>query len=82
MALETTILELITLSLPKKRKKIKLNTPLFTSDDGFDSFGLMEFVLRLEEAFGLTIPDEDLDPDIFFSVETIINYLCRRLVTG
>jgi acyl carrier protein len=77
--LQSTILELVTLTLHKKQNEIQLTTPLFASDDGFDSFGLMEFILRLEEAFNLSIPDEHLDPDIFYSVETIKGYLRQRL---
>jgi len=77
--LQKTLLELVALTLPKKHAELKLTTPLFDSDDAFDSFGLMEFVLRLEDAFSLSIPDNDLDPDIFFSLETIMNYLRQRL---
>ena len=77
--LQNTVLELVTLTLHKKQNEIQLTTPLFASDDGFDSFGLMELILRLEEAFELSIPDEHLDPDTFFSVETIKGYLRRRL---
>ena len=77
--LQKTLLELVTLTLPKRQNEINLTTPLFGSDDAFDSFGLMEFVLRLEDTFSLTIPDNHLDPDIFFSIQTIINYLHQRL---
>ena len=79
--LQNTLLELVALTLSKKQNEIKPTTPLFDSDDAFDSFGLMEFVLRLEDAFSLTIPDNHLDPDIFFSIETITNYLRQRLAS-
>ena len=79
--LQNTLLELVALTLSKKQNEIKYTTPLFDSDDAFDSFSLMEFVLRLEDAFSLTIPDNHLDPDIFFSIETIMNYLRQRLAS-
>jgi acyl carrier protein len=33
----------------------------FIEDLGADSIGLMELVMKLEEEFGLKIPDEDID---------------------
>lgn len=77
--LEDTILQLAAVTLGIKLGKINPEAPLFSSQQGFDSFGLTEFVLRLEDTFGLNIPDEDLDPDIFYSVKTIASYLRIRL---
>jgi acyl carrier protein len=39
----------------------------------------MEFVLELEKTFNLSIPDEELDPDIFNSAESVAVYLQARL---
>jgi acyl carrier protein len=77
--LEETVLQLVAVTLDKKPGQIKPDAPLFSSQEGFNSFALMEFVLRLEDTFGLSIPDEDLDPDIFYSVQTIASYLRVRL---
>jgi len=33
----------------------------FVEDLGADSIGLMELVMKLEEEFGLKIPDEDIE---------------------
>ena len=74
-----TVINLATVTFDKKRAKIRPNTHLLSSQAGFDSVGLLEFVLRLEDTFGLSIPDEDLDPDIFYSPETIAAYLHTRL---
>jgi acyl carrier protein len=54
------------------------DAPLVSSRDEFDSFALLELVLRLEEAFGIRIPDEDLDLDNFRSVATLADYVRRR----
>jgi len=78
-ALEDTVAHLATSALGKKSGPIGLDDPLLSGEAGFDSISLMEFVLRLEDTFGISIPDEDLDPDIFYSVKTIASYLRARL---
>ena len=58
------------------------DTPLFSSPERFDSFALLELVIRLESAFDLSIPDEDLDPEAFSSPRSIASYLLTRLQAG
>lgn len=77
--LENTIIQLVASTLGHKPRQFKSTTPLLSSQIDFDSFALMELILRLEDTFGLTIPDEDLDPDIFYSIETITAYVRVRL---
>ncbi|MCS7026466.1 MAG: phosphopantetheine-binding protein [Bryobacteraceae bacterium] len=43
-----------------------------------DSFALPEMVSALEQAFGITIPDSDLNPRKFDSIERIEQYLESR----
>ena len=74
-----TVIDLIAITLGEKRTKIKSDTPLFSAQDGFDSIALLEFILRLEDTFKISLPDEDLGPDIFYSPETIVFYLRTRL---
>ena len=76
---EDTISRLVASTLGKKPGSVKPDDPLFSSQAGFDSFSLMELVLRLEDTFELSIPDDDLDPDNFHSVRTIAAYLSVRL---
>ncbi len=78
-ALEDTVACLATLALGKKPDHIGLDDPLLSGQAGFDSISLMEFIIRLEDAFGISISDADLDPDIFYSVKTITSYLRARL---
>lgn len=66
-------------TLGRKINTFKKNEPLFSTRLGFSSFSLMEFVLELEKNFSLSIPDEDLDPDIFHSIESIVVYLRAKL---
>ena len=74
-----TVIHLIALTLGSNGSKIKPDTPLFSNHGVFDSVGLLEFVLRLEDTFSISIPDEHLDPDIFHSPQTIVFYLRSRL---
>jgi acyl carrier protein len=76
---EDTVARLVASTLGKKPGSVRLDDPLFSSQSGFDSFSLMELVLLLEDTFELSIPDEDLDPDIFYSARTITAYLSIRL---
>lgn len=76
--LESAVIRLIAESLDKEPGSISPEAPLFSTQEGFNSFALMEFLLRLEDAMGLSIPDEDLDPDVFYSVRTIVAYLRTR----
>jgi len=78
-ALEDTVACLATSALGKKPGHVGLDDPLLSGQAGFDSISLMEFVLRIEDAFSISIPDADLDPDIFYSVKTIASYLRARL---
>jgi acyl carrier protein len=77
--LDDIIAHLVASTQGKKPGSIKPEDPLLSSQAGFDSFSLMELVLRLEDSFGLSIPDEDLDPDVFHSVKTIASYMHMRL---
>jgi acyl carrier protein len=76
------VMDLVALTVDDKRARIEPDTPLFSRVERFDSFALMELVLRLERTFGLSIPDEDLDRDAFSSPLTIVTYLCGRLQPG
>ena len=76
---EDTVSRLVASTLGKKPGSVKPDDPLFSSQAGFDSFSLMELVLLIEDTFELSIPDQDLAPDIFHSVRTITSYLSVRL---
>jgi acyl carrier protein len=48
-------------------------------DSGYlDSFALPDMVAELEQQFGVKIPDADLNPRKFESVDRIENYLASR----
>jgi acyl carrier protein len=70
------ILELIS-STAKKPVNIEPGESLFESGV-LDSFALPDLVAALEQEFGLSIPDSDLNPRKFDSVERIEEYLDSR----
>jgi acyl carrier protein len=74
-----TVINLVARTINDQRVRIEPDTILFSSLP-FDSYALLEFVLRLETTFGLSIPDEDLDRDTFKSPHSIVMYLSGRLV--
>ena len=43
-----------------------------------DSFGVMELVARLEEVFQIAVPDEDMVPRKFETLEKIAAYIENR----
>lgn len=47
-----------------------------------DSFGTIELVARLEEAFGIAVPDEDMVPRTFETLERIAAYVEKRRPCG
>jgi acyl carrier protein len=73
------VIELASLSLGRDLAASAMDELLYGTETGFDSIALMEFILRLEEEFNISIPDEDLDPDVFASIGTIVTYVLRRL---
>ncbi|HID61156.1 MAG TPA: hypothetical protein EYP49_00190 [Anaerolineae bacterium] len=73
------VIELASISLGRGSDTPGVDEPLYGTEAGFDSFSLLEFILRLEDEFGIAIPDEDLDPDIFRSINTVAAYVLRRI---
>lgn len=40
-----------------------------------DSFGVVGFISFLEEMYGITVADDDVDPDNFRTVERIVEFV-------
>lgn len=49
----------------------------FVDDLGADSLDIVDMVMRLEEEFGISIPDEDLDK--IRTVKDAIEYIKRKM---
>jgi acyl carrier protein len=81
-AVQEKVIALASFSLGRDLGASAMDELLYGTDTGFDSIALMEFILRLEDEFGISIPDEDLDPVVFGSISTIVAYVLRRLDGG
>ena len=59
-------------------------TPESFSDDGdlleagLDSMGIMRLTMFIEEAFGVTLPDEEIEPDNVRSFNALANWIQRH----
>ncbi len=45
---------------------------------GLDSMGIMRLVLFIEEKFGITLPDEEIEPDNIQSISRISQWIERN----
>ena len=71
MTIEKQIVEIISSSSYMEPEQIKLEDTL--RDLGFDSFKTVELVVSLEDYFGITFEDSDLDISKLLSVDDAIN---------
>jgi acyl carrier protein len=44
-----------------------------------DSIGILQLVTFLQDTFGITVKDEELLPENLDSVNSVTEYLCRKL---
>ena len=77
--IETTLLNYIRDNYLPRHAEAKLGNEESLFDCGIlDSAGLISFIVYLEKKFGLTIPDEDLLPENFASLESISSYIVKK----
>jgi acyl carrier protein len=48
------------------------------ADDVIDSLGIVELISFLERSYSVKVDDEDLDPENFRSVDTIVAFVARK----
>lgn len=68
--------EIIKVQDPAKALLISEKTS-FKDDLGVDSIELMEFVINVEDAFSISIPDEDVET--LMTIGDLIDYLQKKL---
>ncbi len=59
------------------------NPDSFSSDDdllaaGLDSMGIMRLIMFLEKTFGVTLPDNEIEPDNIQTLNRIIQWVERH----
>jgi acyl carrier protein len=65
--------------LPQKGEIDLQTTDNLFNSGIIDSAGLIHFVCFIEKKFDIIIPDEDLIPDKFTTIESITNYIRSRI---
>jgi acyl carrier protein len=62
------------------RKNIHFNNQtLLLEEKVIDSLGMLELISFVEENFGIEVPDEDISPDNFGTIDRLARYVdCRR----
>ena len=70
--IDEQVKEIVATQLDKDLAEIK-NKSSFQDDLGADSLDVVELVMALEEAFGITIPDEDAEK--ITTVQLAIDYI-------
>lgn len=55
----------------------------FSDDDdlleaGLDSMGIMRLIMFIEDNFGVTLPDEEIDPDNVQTLNTLEKWILRH----
>lgn len=77
---DPTLLPLLRRELKSIKPKLPDDLPAadhFRDDWNLDSLELVEFVARIEQQFGILIPDEDLPQ--FISLDATAEYIQKRL---
>lgn len=64
-------------ALSRKGIQLRHNT-LLLEKKIIDSVGMLELIGFVEKTFSITVPDEDISPEHFGTVEKITAYIARR----
>ena len=55
------------------------DTPLLEYGVGVDSVSRLEFLVALEEEFGVRLDEAEITPDFFETVNSISDYIAKRM---
>jgi acyl carrier protein len=58
------------------------NTPLLGAIPEFDSMAVVSIVTALEDRFGFTIEDDEIDAEVFASVASLMAFVQEKLAAG
>lgn len=67
------------LSLKGRASKFALNTPLLGAIPELDSMAVVALITTLEERFGFTVDDDEIDGAVFVSLATLIDFVQGKL---
>lgn len=67
------------LSLNGRSRTMRRDSPLMGAIPELDSMAVVSLITTLEERFGLTIADDDLDASAFASVGSLADFVSARM---
>ena len=67
------------LSLKGRASGFSLNTPLLGAIPELDSMAVVALITTLEERFGFTVEDDEIDGSVFASLATLIDFVQGKL---
>ncbi|MDF2936490.1 MAG: Phosphopantetheine attachment site [Paenibacillaceae bacterium] len=77
-SIEQPIMEILSAITKLSPEKITVDSRL-TLDLGMDSVQFMELLASLEDRFPIRVEVEDIRPELFFSVGTVLEFVQERL---
>ncbi|MEF8713885.1 MAG: acyl carrier protein [Accumulibacter sp.] len=67
------------LSLKGRASEFALDTPLLGAIPELDSMAVVSLITTLEERFGFTVEDDEIDGSVFASLATLIDFVEGKL---
>mgnify|MGYP000992331722 FL=1 len=67
------------LSLKGRASEFALDTPLLGAIPELDSMAVVSLITTLEEHFGFTVEDDEIDGSVFASLATLIDFVESKL---
>ena len=67
------------LSLKGRASEFALDTPLLGAIPELDSMAVVALITTLEERFGFTVDDDEIDGSVFASLATLIDFVQGKL---
>ena len=68
-----------TLSLGDQAVSFDANTPLLGSIPEFDSRAVVTVITAIEEHFGITVADDDINASTFSTVGSLVEFVATKL---
>ena len=70
------------LDIDAKAEELNETTPLMEYGLGVDSVSTMEFIVALENEFGIEIDEAEVNPAIFSTINSVAAYISRKIRSG
>jgi acyl carrier protein len=67
------------LQLGDRADKLVASSPLLGAVPEFDSMAVVTVITMIEEAYGVTVQDDEVSADVFETVGTLTNFVERKV---